>query len=109
MLDKYSIDSIRYYFIASANYGTDINFSESSLITMHNSELADTLGNLVHRALTLGHKYCNGMIPDVSHDIAFPLPFDVSLLINEVSTDATQFSLNTAIFKTMDAVRATNR
>ena len=43
LLDKYPCDSIRYYFCSSATYGADVNFSESSLVTMHNSELADIL------------------------------------------------------------------
>lgn len=49
VLDKYPLDSIRYYLCASVTYGADLSFSEASLITMHNSELADILGNLVHR------------------------------------------------------------
>jgi tRNA synthetases class I (M) len=49
ILDKYPLDSIRYYLCASVTYGADLSFSEASLITMHNSELADILGNLVHR------------------------------------------------------------
>ena len=50
---KYSVDSIRYYMCSSATYGADLNFSEEVLTTNHNSELADTLGNLVHRSLNL--------------------------------------------------------
>lgn len=43
LLDKYSGDSVRYYFCSSATYGADVNFSEPGLVTMHNSELADIL------------------------------------------------------------------
>ena len=35
---------------------------------MHNADLCDTLGNLVHRATTLCGKYCDGVVPDVKFD-----------------------------------------
>jgi methionyl-tRNA synthetase len=68
MLAKYPLDTLRYYVTSSATYGTDLNFSEPALVQMHNSELADVLGNLVHRALNLSHKYCGGVVPDTTHD-----------------------------------------
>ena len=76
---------------------------------MHNSELADTLGNLVHRGLNLCIKYCDGKTPDVTHDLQYGVPFDVAVLIKEISNDAKIYSLSSAIFRTMEAVRATNR
>lgn len=108
-MKKFHIDSIRYYTLASVTYGADINFSEEALITMHNSELADILGNLVHRVLNLCQKYCNGVVPDVKHDPNFPLPFDLALLRDGVAQDIATCSLNTAVFKAMDAARSTNR
>jgi methionyl-tRNA synthetase len=110
LLQTYSPDSLRYYFIASTTYGADLNFSDASLATMHNSELADTLGNLIHRGINLCVKWCDGgVIPDVEHDPTFPLPFDVVALDAAVRRDLESSCLNHAIFKTMEAVRATNR
>lgn len=43
VLDAYPVDSVRYYFCSSSTYGADISYSETALITMHNSELADIL------------------------------------------------------------------
>jgi len=86
-----------------------VNFSEDSMISMHNSELADVLGNLIHRVLNLTQKYCGGMVPDVTHDNSFALPFDLLILKNSIRTDINECSLNLALFKAMDAVRATNR
>jgi hypothetical protein len=76
---------------------------------MHNSELADVLGNLVHRVLNLTQKYCNGVVPDVSHDPAFALPFDLGALKAGVKEDMKLCALHLAQFKAMEAVRATNR
>lgn len=110
MLDKFPSDSLRYFFCNSVTYGADINFSEQSLIQMHNSELADILGNLVHRAVNLCEKYCDGKIPDVSHDSQFPLPFDIESIINGSMTDMKNCpQINLALYKAMEAARATNR
>ena len=76
---------------------------------MHNSELADVLGNLIHRVLNLTQKYCEGIVPDVTHDKTFALPFDLYMLKNSIRYDLNECSLNLALFKAMDAVRATNR
>jgi len=108
-LDRFPVDTIRYYLCAATTYGSDVNFSEESMISMHNSELADVLGNLIHRVLNLAQKYCEGIVPDVTHDSSFNLPFDLSLLKNSIRNDIHECSLNLALFKAMDAVRATNR
>ncbi|MBI2106946.1 methionine--tRNA ligase [Candidatus Woesearchaeota archaeon] len=53
---RYPIDSIRYYLIREIPFGQDGDFSEESLIARHNNELANDLGNLVSRVLTLTEK-----------------------------------------------------
>jgi len=65
MLDKYSVDAFRWYLCKEAPYGGELSFSEQSLQDMHNADLCDTLGNLVHRATNLCRKYCDGTVPDV--------------------------------------------
>lgn len=109
VLNKYSADSLRYYTAASITYGADLNFSDDGLIAMHNSELADVLGNLVHRVLNLAQKYCGGVIPDVPHDPEFPLPFDLQALQEGISEDMKHCAINLATFKAMEAARATNK
>ena len=109
MLDKYPLDTLRYYVTSSATYGTDLNFSEPALIQMHNSELADVLGNLVHRALNLSHKYCGGVVPDVAHDSEFDSPFDLNILKEDVVALSNACSIHLIAFKAMEAVRNTNK
>ena len=54
---------------------------------MHNSELADVIGNLVHRAMKLIGTYTSHVIPDTVHDPEFGLPFDAEALVNNVRED----------------------
>lgn len=109
ILDKYPVDSVRYYMCSAATYGADLNCSVEAMVTMHNAELADILGNLVHRVLNLAQKYCGGAIPDTKHDDKFPLPFDLAVLKEGVAKDMEQSAINLALFKAMDCARATNR
>jgi len=75
LLDIYSVDAVRWYICREAPYGGDLSFSESNLMDMHNSELCDTLGNLIHRATNLCTKYCEGIVPDVPHPDDSPINF----------------------------------
>jgi methionyl-tRNA synthetase len=109
ILATYQVDSVRYYTCSSTTYGSDINFSLTNLISTHNSELNDILGNLVHRVLTLAQNYCEGKVPATVHDPGFSLPFDAAALVTDVINDMKTCSINSALFKAMDAARSTNR
>lgn len=54
---KYEPDSIRYYLCRAFPFGQDGDFSEKALISRHNNELADKLGNLVSRVTALAEKF----------------------------------------------------
>ena len=109
ILTKYQADTIRYYMISATHYGSDLNFSEKSLVNMHNSELADSLGNMVHRIVTLCHKYCGGIVPNCEHDSSFNMPFDALAMANEIHILASECALHTVVFKTMESVRSINK
>jgi methionyl-tRNA synthetase len=109
VLGKFSVDSLRYYITASITYGADLNFSDDACLQMHNSELADILGNLVHRVFTLAGKYCEGRVPDIAHDPDFALPFDLQALKTNVQLDVQQCAIHAATFRAMEAARATNK
>jgi len=76
MLDQYPVDTFRWYLCKEAPYGGEMSFSEESLRDMHNSDLCDTLGNLIHRATNLCKKNCGGVVPDVGSPSTLPVDFD---------------------------------
>jgi methionyl-tRNA synthetase len=63
LVNKYGADSIRYYCMREIPFGEDGDFSEKALISRHNSELADSLGNLVNRVIVLTEKNFEGSVP----------------------------------------------
>ena len=56
LVENYGADSVRYFLIRNISLGQDGDFSEEALISRHNNELANDLGNLVSRVLTLAEK-----------------------------------------------------
>jgi methionyl-tRNA synthetase len=56
-------DALRYYLLRETVFGQDGNFSREALITRYNADLANGLGNLANRVLTMIGKYCNSVIP----------------------------------------------
>jgi methionyl-tRNA synthetase len=58
-------DALRYYLLREVVFGQDGNFSRDALITRYNADLANGLGNLASRALTMIEKYFRGEVPEI--------------------------------------------
>jgi methionyl-tRNA synthetase len=62
LADKYSPDALRYYLMSDMATGQDADFSEDRLIERYNADLANSLGNLLNRTLTMIGRYQDGHI-----------------------------------------------
>jgi methionyl-tRNA synthetase len=56
-------DAVRYFLLREGVYGQDWDFTDSAFLNRFNADLANDLGNLVSRALTMVKNYCQGKIP----------------------------------------------
>jgi methionyl-tRNA synthetase len=63
LADKYGLDQIRYFLLREKPFGGDGTFRQQSLITRINVELANDLGNLAQRTLSLVARNCEGRVP----------------------------------------------
>jgi methionyl-tRNA synthetase len=63
IVKTYGVDPYRYFLLNEAAFGSDGTFSEEALIERYNGSLANDLGNLLHRSLTMCEKYFEGKAP----------------------------------------------
>ena len=76
LIEEFGADAIRYFLLREINLGQDGNFSREALIKRINSDLANDLGNLLHRTLNMMQRY-NGGVLGATED---PAPIDAGLL-----------------------------
>ncbi len=64
LVDRYGLGAFRYFLLREMRFGSDANFSEEALVGRLNADLANDLGNLFSRTLSMTHKYFGGVTPE---------------------------------------------
>ena len=64
MIDQFGADAFRYFLLREVPFGQDGDFSRNTMVTTINSALANGIGNLLSRTLTMIERSCAGTIPD---------------------------------------------
>ena len=60
---QYGADSLRYFLLRDVPFGSDGSYSHEAITRRHNGDLANDLGNLMQRTLTLTHRHCGAKVP----------------------------------------------
>ncbi len=68
MVDAFGEDAFRYFLLREVPFGQDGDFSEQGLARRVNSDLANGIGNLLSRTLTMIERNCEGLVPEVPPD-----------------------------------------
>jgi methionyl-tRNA synthetase len=63
MADAYGVDQFRYFFMREVPFGQDGNYSREAIVNRINADLANDLGNLAQRSLTMVNKQLGGKLP----------------------------------------------
>ncbi len=65
LVKHFGVDAIRFYLLHEMPFAQDGSITYETIISRYNSELANTLGNLVNRSISMLHKYFGGVLPEM--------------------------------------------
>jgi methionyl-tRNA synthetase len=63
MADQYGVDQVRYFFMREVSFGQDGSYNHEAIVARTNADLANDLGNLAQRSLSMIAKQCDGVLP----------------------------------------------
>ena len=63
LVKGYGVDQVRYFFLREAAFGQDGSYSHEAIVNRINADLANDLGNLAQRSLSMIHRNCHGALP----------------------------------------------
>jgi methionyl-tRNA synthetase len=114
VIDEWGLDAFRYYVVRELDIGPDGNWTDASFQARYDSELANGIGNLLNRSLTMIKKYRDGKLPAGKNELAAEIAKaqtdvtdlyrkhaiqDALVQINALVTRANQYIQQTQPFK----------
>lgn len=99
LIEEFGADAIRYFLLREINLGQDGNFSRDALIQRINSDLANDLGNLLHRTLNMVGKFQQGVVlaPEGCSEIDASLIEDAMTTVKTFADDMNNMKISHAI------------
>ena len=83
LVNLFGVDAVRYYLLSAMPYAQDGSITYETFIAKYNSDLANTIGNLVNRTVSMANKYFGGELP-------------AAMIENELDRDLADTALQTA-------------
>jgi methionyl-tRNA synthetase len=109
----YGLDAFRFFLTRDMAFGLDSSFSESALVHRLNADLANDLGNLFSRTLTMAHKYLKGVVPAVDqateNELGLTLKDDAMKAVLEYEAAMNAFAFHRALQAVWDFIAQMNK
>ncbi|SMO81426.1 methionine--tRNA ligase [Melghirimyces algeriensis] len=112
LIERYGLDVLRYYLLREVPFGYDGVFTPEGFIERANADLANDLGNLLHRTLTMVKKYAEGVVPerlDQTIEADEKLKQLAHSTVQKVEKAMDQLQFSVALGSIWELVRGTNR
>ena len=99
LIDEFGADTIRYFLLREINLGQDGNFSRDALIQRINSDLANDLGNLLHRTLNMVSRFQDGIVlaPNGESDVDKSLKADAEKTVADFEAGLEKMQISPVI------------
>ena len=111
LVNRFGVDAVRYYMLHEMPYASDGTFTYELLIERINSDLANILGNLVNRTISMSHKYFDGIVrnPKVEEDIDKELKEVVINTFDKVEESMNDLKIVDALDHVFEIFRRSNK
>ena len=111
LIDEFGADAIRYFLLREINLGQDGNFSRDALIGRINSDLANDLGNLLHRTLNMVGKFQDGVLiaPQGESEVDKSLKADAAETVAYFAENMEKMELSLSIKKVWAFISRANK
>ena len=111
LVDLFGVDAVRYYVLHEIPFANDGNLTYELLIERTNTDLANTLGNLVNRTISMANKYFDGVITNknVNEDIDAELINMVNKLDEKLEGKMDKLEIGLALDEIFDVLRRSNK
>ena len=111
LCNRFGVDAVRYYLLSEMPHAQDGTITYETIIERFNSDLANTLGNLVNRTVAMNNKYFNGVIqaPDAKEEIDNELITMALETLPQVRKLLDTYKMSDAISKVIDLAKRCNK
>ncbi|HHU92170.1 MAG TPA: methionine--tRNA ligase [Halanaerobiaceae bacterium] len=111
LIEDFGVDAIRYYLLREVAFGADGAYSTEALIQRINSDLANDLGNLLNRTISMVNKYFGGVIPAAGpeEEVDLDLKNSASLMLAKVEENMEALKYTVALEELWTFIRRSNK
>ena len=111
LCNRFGVDAVRYYLLSEMPHAQDGTITYETIIERFNSDLANTLGNLVNRTVAMNNKYFDGVIqsPNAVEDIDNELKEMALSTLGEVTKLLDTYKVSDALSKIFDLAKRCNK